>query len=759
MDAHERAARWPEARAAFEQLLALDADARAAALAALAARDAALGAWVQDLLAADAACEARQPRPERSEQREQREQPEQPEQFGAYEIVERIGRGGMGEVFRARRSDGAFEREVALKRLAPGAASEALVQRFLRERQTLARLDHAHIARLLDGGRSERGEPYLVMELAQGERADVYARQVPLRARLTLFFLICRAVAHAHERGVVHRDLKPANIVVLPDGTPRLLDFGIARSQPVGPAEPALTQTGERCYTPDYASPEQVRGAATGPATDVYALGVLLYEFISGERPFDGADGTFELERRILEADPQPPSRVRPSAADRRLLRDLDAVALRCLQKRPEARYAAALELADDVERSLAGLPVRARRTGPLERLGRWVRRRPVHTLAAVAFAAAGAGFAAHQTSERAAERRAVALREAVRDQIERAVQRGVDGDLRGADEALDAALRSLGALPEDLPLRAEALSRKAVFASFRGDFAAAVALVDGALALGEARLEEPLVARLLNVRAAALQQQAPGPASQLAVERALEYTLQHLPRGDVLRVDAWIGKATELRRLDRGDEALAALAEAVAEARASADPQRRVLARALNDEAVALSRAGLLADSALRYREALEILAWNHGERHPAVAKVRHNLGALLVRAGEHAAAWEPLERALAASREAALPELEASCQVQLVRAARALGRPAEAAAAARGALRLREALPAGARSTCDALAGLALHAAGAAAEALPVLRRALEGAAGEALAQELADEVRGVLQAAPGDPILFGR
>jgi tetratricopeptide (TPR) repeat protein len=729
--------RWSEARAELERLFEAPPDVRQLELAALEARDAALGAWVRALLRQDDELEARRG-PGGGPDQAVGDRQGLGDCFGPYTLLRPLGRGGMGEVYAARRSDGAFERDVAIKRLAPGLVSEELVQRFLRERQTLARLDHEYIARLLDGGTTENGEPYLVMELVEGERVDLVAARLDVTARLALFLKICRAVVHAHERGVIHRDLKPPNILVRPDGTPRLLDFGIARlldgSGTAGDAK--LTRTGHRLFTPEYASPEQVRGEAVTAQSDVFALGVLLYELLTGTRPFQSEEGLRALERKICESEPEPPRRRVGTSTRERLPGDVDAVVLQCLAKRPAERYRTVAALCEDVERLLDGRPVLARRIGPLGRFARLVRRRPVHALAGAALALALAAGLAMARSRAAAERRSMALRQAVADQIAQAVRLGTDRDLTGARAALDAALASLEELPGEHGLWAEALSRQAVFASFAGEWDESLRLVDEGLAT-LARLPEPdhvLEARLLNSRAFALQQSLPGERSAEAYRVALEHTLEHVPTGDVLRVDARTGWAHELRRLGREEEYLAGLAEAVVEAHSIADPQRQVLARALNEEAVALSRAGRLDESATRYAEALEILTWNHGERHPSVAKVRHNHGALLVRAGRPEAAVEPLQRALVASREAGLAEVEASCHLHLARAHLALGRLVEAENAAREALRIREALRlreapdlAGPRAGYDAAAGVVFAARGHQDEALTLLQAAL--------------------------------
>lgn len=309
---------------------------------------------------------------------------------GRYRLLSLLGRGGMGAVYRAVREDD-YEKAVAVKLLRGGLASAELRRSFETERRVLARLEHACIARLYDGGVTDDGQPYLVMELVEGGRPlqlHCAEQRLGTRARLELFLRVCEAVQHAHRNLVVHRDLKPGNILVTPDGTPKLLDFGIARLLP-DPAEApdaAVTATALQALTPDYASPEQVRGEAVSVATDVYSLGVMLYELLAGRRPYRFARlDPIEIARVICEQEPEPPSlaaRTPPGSWPGALPPapevdpDLDAIALTALRKEPERRYASVAELADDLRRHLAGRPVRARPDAWSYRAGKFLRRR-----------------------------------------------------------------------------------------------------------------------------------------------------------------------------------------------------------------------------------------------------------------------------------------------------------------------------------------------------------------------------------------------
>ncbi|NBB72611.1 MAG: tetratricopeptide repeat protein [Bacteroidetes bacterium] len=337
---------------------------------------------------------------------------------GPYRLIEEIGRGGMSRVYCAERVDGAFEQEVAVKLLPLGLDTPAARQRFRLEQQVLADLQHPHIARLLDGGVTDDDVPYLVMERVDGQPITAYcdAHRLPVRERLKLLAAVGKALQYAHRNLVVHRDLKPDNIFVTEDGTVKLLDFGIAKLMDAGAVSftaPA-TQAGVRPMTPAYAAPEQVRGAAISAATDVYQLGVLAYELLTGHRPFASAAGSrFEMERAVLEEPPTVPSTAVTRAAGRtggpasmestpeqvsaardtsaerlqRALRgDLDAVVLHALAKDPDARYASAEAFIADMERYLEERPVKARQTTRAYRFRKFIQRHRPGVAAAAAF-------------------------------------------------------------------------------------------------------------------------------------------------------------------------------------------------------------------------------------------------------------------------------------------------------------------------------------------------------------------------------------
>jgi tRNA A-37 threonylcarbamoyl transferase component Bud32/tetratricopeptide (TPR) repeat protein len=304
------------------------------------------------------------------------------QRIGPYEIVALIGHGGMGEVYRARRVDAQYDKEVAIKLVPAGYHRDFVLQRLRAERQILANLDHPDIARLIDGGATDDGLPYLVMELVAGEPLDRYCEQrnLSVRERLQLFRDVCAAVSYAHQRLVVHRDLKPSNILVTAEGRVKLLDFGIAKLLQPAASEPgtAPTITLMQALTPGFASPEQILGDTITTASDVYSLGVLLYLLLTGRSPYRTAlDSAHDAIREVCETDAAPPS------SHSSLDRDLDAITLRALRKEPDKRYRSVDLLSEDIRRHLAGLPVQARGDQFSYRAGKFLRRHKIEIAAA----------------------------------------------------------------------------------------------------------------------------------------------------------------------------------------------------------------------------------------------------------------------------------------------------------------------------------------------------------------------------------------
>ncbi len=411
------------------------------------------------------------------------------QKIGPYRVVRTVGHGGMGAVYLAERADDAFRQQVAIKVVSATLVGHDTEARFRAERQILASLDHPNIARLIDGGTTDDGVPYLVMEYIRGEPINRFCdqRNLGVNERLELFRRICSAVHYAHQNLVVHRDLKPGNILVTDDGTPKLLDFGIAKILDNKHIEHtvAVTRVGERLLTPEHASPEQLLGRSVTTASDIYSLGILLYELLTGRRPFViSGMRPGQLEKRILEDPPEPPGRVfarRAGAPDlaqnaiaaargstpdrlrRRLAGDLDNIVLMALRKEPERRYSSVGQFSDDLRRHLASMPVLARRDTWAYRTDRFVRRHRVGvTMGVLAMLAViGFGIAMAFQAQRIAAERDEAARQ--RESADQAVDWLVDiyryadpGEARGSEitarQLLDNGARRIEAELDDQP-------------------------------------------------------------------------------------------------------------------------------------------------------------------------------------------------------------------------------------------------------------------------------------------------------------------
>jgi len=402
------AARWRRLEALFAAAVEVPAAERGDWLRRACGDDAALLAEAEALLAADGAAGEFLERAVAGAARAlavDGAAAEPGERIGAYRLLREIGRGGMSSVFLAARDDDAFEQRVAVKLVRPGLDSRDILARFLHERQILAQLDHPYIARLHDGGTTADGRPWFVLEYVEGEPIDAWCdrRRLSTAERLRLVLKVCEAVHFAHRNLVVHRDLKPSNVLVSADGVPKLLDFGIAKPlDPHAAGYGELTVAGASPHTPHYASPEQMRGGPVTTASDVYSLGVLLYRLLTGRLPHPAAGRSAgEWERAVLEQRAERASQAvgrrgdgatagqvaavrdgSPELLRRRLAGDLDTVVAKALDPRPERRYGSVEQLAEDLQRHLAGQPVIARPATAGYRLGKLLRR---HRLAAAA--------------------------------------------------------------------------------------------------------------------------------------------------------------------------------------------------------------------------------------------------------------------------------------------------------------------------------------------------------------------------------------
>ena len=565
--------------AAFDKAAGLDGEARDRFLAEFAEMHPDLASRLVSLLSADEKSGdfgkpvAMSLRRMASKQRERL----RGQMLGAWTLGEVIGSGGMGTVYLAERSDGAYTQTAALKVVSayrPGGLAEA---RFKSERQILASLDHRGIARLLDGGADADGLPFLVMEYVKGDRLDRYCdkRGLGITDRLKLFVMVCDAVDYAHRQLVIHRDLKPGNILVTDDGQPKILDFGVAKLlQPQSIAsERDLTREDQRFLTPEYASPEQVRGERATVATDVYALGVLLFGLLTGKSPYGEASqgSQYELERAILDSDPVMPSTsvarssdpakadgqsfeagenpVPPMPAEqlrRRLSGDLDNILLKCLQKEPHLRYASAAALAEDIENHLAGYPVSARGDIWVYRAQKFLRRNAARLALAATVVVAIVGLSGFYANRLAQERDRAEIQAAKATQIAEfmtEVFRSPDpnvaqGSTVTAIELLDQALERIDALDDQPLMQAELLGILGNTYRARGEEQKGRSLIERAIAIHRrastgSDADRLVLAGLIGDLAEA-HRLSENPAKSLELQRqALAMREELLPRDD----------------------------------------------------------------------------------------------------------------------------------------------------------------------------------------------------------------------------------
>lgn len=621
--------------------------------------------------------------------------PGAPTQLGPYRVVRELGRGGMGVVYLAERDDGQFQQRVALKVVRDGLDSEHLVRRFLAERRILAALQHPRIARLLDGGVTPGGLPYFAMEYIEGEPITSYSasRQLDLTARLQLFLDICEAVQYAHRNLVVHRDLKPSNILVTAAGEVKLLDFGIAKLLDAGgvtetTGKTMLTGTGLHLLTPEYASPEQFRGEAVTTASDVYALGVLLYELLSGFHPFrDPGVSRQELERRVLSQPPPPPSsRAAPGTAPRQLRRlrgDLDTIALKAMRLEPERRYTTVAELAADIRRYLDGLPVEARPESAWYRARKFVGRHRGAVVAAGVALLLLQAFALREvqlrrraeaaTGEaRAAARRAEAVREflvGIFDLADPFALTPLRGDTVSARTLLG---RGVARIDDELG------HEPAVQADMRrvlGRIYGNLGLYEESNALLERSLEQhrdlygaehPLVAAGLNDLGALLLDQSRLEEAEPLLRAALEQRRRFHGDEHLATAESLDRLATLLQERSSYDEAEPLFREALRIRRLLLGPDDPEIGNALHNLALLVWWKGNHAEAESLYREALAIRNAAIGELHPLTSQTQHNLAQVYHTSGRFEEA-EPLYRAALAAKRLAFGDLHPTVTINL--------------------------------------------------------------------------------------------
>jgi len=665
------------------------------------------------------------------------------DRVGAYEVVSLLGRGGMGSVYLARRADGAFDHDVALKIVKRGMDTDEILTRFHQERSILARLQHPCIATLLDGGVTDSGLPWFAMEVASGDPIDAWceARDLGVHARLRLFVQVCDAVAYAHRSLVVHRDLKPSNILVLPDGRPKLLDFGIAKLLDDDSGD--LTSLVGPRVTPDFAAPEQMRGEPTTTATDVYSLGVILYGLLAGVRPYEAAGDPVRVVRQIEDAAVPPPSRVTEGPRSRELKGDLDSIVMKAMRAEPERRYSSVQALADDLGRFLEGRPVRARPDSAGYRVGKFVRRHRVPVGLGVAAAMAlvvgtiSTSVMAWAANREREQREVEAERARAANDFVVDLFAGLDPDRLGGrstftrDELIDLGIRNLDDLEDQPSLRGGILNALGRLALNLGDRDRAEAFFRDAHALLSAEPETAdLAASMLGIGEVLRARLRFGEAERW-LRQAVEVNGRLLPEGDPRKAEARAALAFVLynqgpehfpeaeeiyeslsamvppppppvrARISEGfadlrygqqryAEAEELYRRALAEQRDVAGSRESDFARTLWGLGHTLVAQEQAAEAVSVYDESLDILTRIHGDRHADVAWARYNLGAALAEAGD-------AERAVTAFEEAArlMEELNAPgylyaafAWLRLGRVQEVLGRPADAVESYRSVL-----------------------------------------------------------------------
>ncbi len=553
---------------------------------------------------------------------------------GDYEVLRSIGQGGMGEVYLARRSDGSFDREVAIKTLSGWVTTPAARSRFLQERRIHARLEHPNITRLLDAGLTDQGMPYLVMDYVDGVDIVTYVTraELPPRERVRLLLAACDAVAFAHSRLVLHRDIKPTNILVTDAGEVRLLDFGIAKllsdDEAAGGDAAALTRPGEHLMTLRYASPEQVRGEALDVTCDVYSLGVVLFELLTGSAPFD-AKSQWELSEQIVH---QPPRFSKLAGANMRIDDDLKAICFKAMEKHTDQRYASATELAEDLRRYLGYRSVSARRPGPWAKLRHLFQRHPVATpLGALAIAATLSGGLAAAWQAQEAQRERDEAR-AQRDRAEQVTE--VLVDLFDSDPYAEADRRR-----DDITLREFLVRRSTDISEELSDQPLLRAQLQDLLAnlltnlslIGDA---EPLALDALEIR-----------RSQAAGEATLPLARSLTTLGNLRQAQGRFGEAEQLHR------------EGLAMRQSLLPPGDPLIVTSLNDLSVALYEQrseAKQAESLALDRQVLELNIDRFGPRSLQAAQSYNNLGALYV------------QRALEGDQELAAPLLRQALEIR---------------------------------------------------------------------------------------------
>ena len=630
------------------------------------------------------------------------------QRFGPYRVTGVLGEGGMGVVYRGRRED--LESEAAIKVLRDAALSPTRRERFAFEQRVLAQLNHPSIARLYDADALPDGTPWIAMELVEGESITAYCRahELPLRARLELFREACEAVRYAHGQAILHRDLKPSNILVRNDGRVKLLDFGISKSLEAVEDPADATRTGLRAMTPAYAAPEQVLGRPLGVHTDVYSLGVVLYELLAGRMPFDVAGRTPSETASILTEQPvRRPSQVARDAggpaAGAAAWNDLDVLCATAMHRDPARRYRTVDALIDDVDRFLSDEPLVARGDSFRYRAGKFVRRNAAAVPASAAGVAVLVAIVAIYTARLATSRdaaRAEAQRAQSIEQILLRTLRGDDEDAGPADTLrvitlLQRAVEQTRTLSPESAERATVERELGILLQSRGHLGQADSLLAAAYARTR-RQPRPSDAELVRDELAiALLRSEQGRHEEAVrvAKAALERARRRVGPGDPLALEALGDLGHVLSTAGRYDEAVKVLEECVRRRRIVA-PDTNQLWETLTDLADTYQYLGRYSEADSLEREVLESSRRLLGPRHPDVATALLNLGAIQVSLGRYAQGERDLREALDIARGwyGEDHELTASCLTYLGRALEYQNRVAEADTVLRRALAVKE-------------------------------------------------------------------
>lgn len=594
--------------------------------------------------------------------------------MGPYRITNLIGRGGMAEVYKAVRDDDQYQKQVAIK-LIRRYSHSLLISRFWQERQILANLEHPCIARFLEGGQTSDGVPYLVMEYIDGVPITTYcdARNLNIEGRLKLFRLVCDAVQYAHRNLVIHRDLKPSNILVTAEGIPKLLDFGIAKllNPDPEPANVAETITTLRVMTPEYASPEQVRGEPVTTAADVYSLGGVLYELLARERPHQFKTKSFaEIERIVCEQDPERPSVavMRAQALEtkkrqkisRELANELDNVILMAMQKDPQKRYQSVSQLTDDLDRYFSGLPVRARAQTLGYRASKFVRRHKTAVLLA-AFTVIGlAGVTVIMTLEasRIAKERDRANQ--VTSLLVNVFEVSNPGEARGntvtAREILDASQKRIQRDLKDQPeLQAAMLDTIGRVYQNLGLYSTAVPLFEQSLKIRKEKLggENVDVAATVNHLGDALFSAGKYEEAEGFSRTALAMRRKLLGNDDPAVADSLSSLGGGLSAMGKLDEAESVLREALQIREKALGPEHVAIATSLSQLGTLMSFKREFAEAEALHRRALNMRRKLLGNDHPDVASSLNNLGREVLEKGDYNQAETLLREAVSLDRK----------------------------------------------------------------------------------------------------------